>query len=195
MDAPPAELESALVAYVTERCSATRVEVRWLGLDPARLEPGGRPAFDGDPCRANPTLTLTWSVGADPDRLRVRPDLVVWVAAAVAARPVEAGAAVPAVIGEARLTELAAGAWTGGEAVAVRGMRAGEPLTRASVRAVPDARSGANVVLGVTAGALRIEADGRLLHDAALGDVVRAYNQATDAVVRGVLVAPDRVEL
>jgi hypothetical protein len=122
VDAAP-EVEAALVDYVTERCGALRVEVRWLGLDPARLAPGGRPGFDGDPCRANPTLTLTWSVGTDPDRLRVRPDLVVWVPALVAARPVAAGAPVEAVAGEARLDDLAAGAWTGGDAVAARPAR------------------------------------------------------------------------
>jgi flagella basal body P-ring formation protein FlgA len=194
VDAAPA-IEAALVEYVAERCGAVRVEVRWLGLDPARLLEGGRPGFDGDPCRANPTLTLTWSVGADPDRLRVRPDLVVWVPALVAARPVASGQPVEVVPGEARLSDLAAGAWTGGDAVATRAMRAGEALTRSSVREVPDADSGATVVLRVTAGSLQILAEGRLLQDASVGDEVRAYNEATDAVVRGILVAPDTVEL
>jgi flagella basal body P-ring formation protein FlgA len=60
---------------------------------------------------------------------------------------------------------------------------------------MPDAPSGAAVMLRVTAGALQIVAEGRLLQDASVGDEVRAYNQATDAVVRGVLVAPDTVEL
>ncbi|MEZ4239358.1 MAG: flagella basal body P-ring formation protein FlgA [Myxococcota bacterium] len=196
MDVPAGEaIEQALVDYVTERCAAVRVEVRWLGLDPARLAPGGRPGFDGDPCQANPTLTLTWAVGADPDRLRVRPDLVVWVPAQVAAHPVAVGGEVEAVPGEARLSDLVGGAWADGAAVAVRELRAGEALTQLNVAAVPDAVTGAIVKVVVTSGSLRIAAEGRLLHGARVGELVRVYNQATDTVLRGVLVSSDTVEL
>jgi flagella basal body P-ring formation protein FlgA len=55
--------------------------------------------------------------------------------------------------------------------------------------------AGAAVTITVRVGALEVRADGRLLHAAGIGEAVRVHNQATGAVVRGVLVAADQVEL
>lgn len=197
MDAGVA-IEAALVAYVTEQCGAERVEVRWLGLDPARLTPGGRPGWRGDPCRANPTLGLTWAVGADPDHLTVRPELDVWVAAPIAARPVARGELVEVTDGVVPLASLAGGRWDGEPGlalVAATALRAGEPLTRLNVQVPADAPSGARVDVRVRVGDLVVTADGRLLSDGTVGQEVRAYVDATRAVVRGVLVADDAVDV
>lgn len=195
---PAAEIEAALVAYVTEQCRAERVEVRWLGLDPARLTPGGRAGWRGDPCRANPTLGLTWAVGADPDHLTVRPDLDVWVSAPIAARPVARGEPVEVTDGVVPMASLSGGAWTGepgATLIAATALRAGEPLTRLNVRVAADAPSGSQVKLRVRVGDLVVTADGRLLSDGTVGHEVRAYVDATRAVVQGVLVSSDAVDV
>ncbi|MEQ1505726.1 MAG: flagellar basal body P-ring formation chaperone FlgA [Myxococcota bacterium] len=191
----PTAIHASLVAYATARCEATAVEVRWLGVDPARLPAGATPSWSGDPCRPHPLLTATWTVGVDSDRVTVRPDLVVWVHAPVAAHPVEAGAEVEVTDGTAPLSALVAGRFTGDAAIASRALNAGEPLTRLNVRAKAAAVSGAEVTLRVRVGTLVVTADGRLLGDAQVGDVVRVFNHATEAVVSGTLVSPDTVEL
>ncbi|MEQ1567715.1 MAG: flagella basal body P-ring formation protein FlgA [Myxococcota bacterium] len=197
MDLAPPEpaLLASLAAYATERCAATRVEVRWLGLDPARLPAGGRPSWEGDPCRPHPTLSLWWSVGGDADRFTVRPDLVVWVSAPVASTPADAGDEVVPIAGVAPLDRLAGGVWTGGPAVAIRALRAGEPLTGTSVRARADVASGAALVVRVRSGDLQIHADGRSIEDGRVGQPIRVYLLATDVVVRGVLTTPTTVDL
>ena len=59
-----------------------------------------------------------------------------------------------------------------------------------SVRTAPDARSGDDVTVLVESGALRIQAPGRLMEDATLGEPVRVSNLATGAVMTGALVSP-----
>lgn len=196
MDAAPADtLTETLAAFARERCGALRVEVEWLGVDPARLAAGGRAAWEGDPCRRHPELALWWTVDGERHRWTVRPELVVWVPARLAAAPVPAGAEVVAVDGAARLDALSGGPWTGGAALAVRPLAAGEPLTAANVRARADAASGRAVVLRVRQGSLEIRTDGRLLEDGFVGRPVRAWVAATDAVVSGVLSDADTVDL
>lgn len=193
---PAAALTQTLAALATERCGAARVEVRWLGVDPARLPAGGAPAWDGDPCRPHPELSLWWTTGGDADRYTVHPELVVWVPAKVAARATPAGQPVTPVDGEAPLDALVGGAWTGtGAPLALRALRAGDPLCAATVRSPADAATGATVVLRVRSGSLEIRSDGRLLEDGWVGKPVRAYVNATQSVVTGLLSDPGTVDL
>jgi flagella basal body P-ring formation protein FlgA len=72
-------------------------------------------------------------------------------------------------------------------------LRQGQPLTQNLVRSIPDARSGDVVTIEAGTSGLRVEASGRLLESARLGETVRVSNLATDQVVRGVLVGPKTV--
>jgi Chaperone for flagella basal body P-ring formation len=194
MDA--AELESQLVALAIERCEAVRVEVRWLGVDPARLDPAGVGTWDGDPCRPRPTLALWWTVPSGTDRLTVRPQLSIWVEGPVAAEAAAVGERVRAVPGVVPLAALSSGgAYTGPAGVATRPMEAGDPLTVHTVAAPPDVPCGEKIVLRVRSGALEIRSEGRLLEDGRVGQPVRVWVAATDTATRGVLSADRTVDL
>lgn len=191
-DAP--EVAASLVAYATEVCRAERVEVGWLGLDPARLGSGGVPVWSGDPCRAHPELKLVWAVGDDVDVLTVRPRLGVWVTAVVAAAPAAVGEPIVLVPGTARLDTPGA-TWPGGAAVATTAVRTGDVVSLLNARTPPDVVAGTGITVRVRVGSLEIRAEGRLLDAGRIGEPVRAQNLATDAVVRGILVDPNTVEL
>lgn len=194
MDA--AELETQLVALATERCAAARVEVRWLGVDPARLDPAGVGAWEGDPCRSHPTLALWWTVPGGTDRLTVRPQLSIWVEGPVAAESAAVGERVRAVPGLVPLSALAGGgAFVGETGVATRTIEAGEALTTLAVAAPPDVACGEKIVLRVRSGALEIRSEGRLLEDGRVGQPVRVWVAATDTATRGMLSADRTVDL
>jgi Chaperone for flagella basal body P-ring formation len=194
MDA--AELEAQLVALATERCEAARVEVRWLGVDPARLDPAGTGAWEGDPCGSHPTLALWWTVPGGTDRLTVRPQLSIWVEGPVAAEAAAVGERVRAVPGLVPWSSLAGGAaFPGATGVATRALEAGDPLTVHAVVAPPDVPCGEKIVLRVRAGALEIRSEGRLLEDGRVGQPVRVWVAATDTATRGVLSADRTVDL
>jgi flagella basal body P-ring formation protein FlgA len=193
MDA--AELETGLVAFASERCAAARVDVRWLGIDPARLPADGQAAWDGDPCRPQPVLSLWWTVPTGTVRYTVRPQLAVSVEAPVAARPVSAGEPVEVTRAIVPLASVTGAAWSGGPAVARRALAAGEPLTSLSVAPAPDLPSGAAVILRVRSGALEIRSSGKLLEDGRVGQPVRVWVAATDTSVRGVLSSRETVDL
>jgi flagella basal body P-ring formation protein FlgA len=77
--------------------------------------------------------------------------------------------------------------------IANQALRAGEPVTMRFVRKEPAAFAGDQVQLVVQYGPLTVTADGRMLADAQIGESVRVSNLATKTVVKGILVAPDRV--
>jgi hypothetical protein len=190
------DLQQELVAYVTEQCDATRVEVTWLGVDPTRLPAGVQQVrWEGEPCRAHPQLRLTWVTGGELDQYTVRPELVVWVPALVAAESAAQGELVKVEPGEAPLDKLTGPRWTSESAVALRSLAAGEPLTAAKVALPADAVSGARVTVRVRTGDLEIRAEGRLIGSARVGQRVGVHLDATGTVARGVLVSPDTVEL
>lgn len=193
MDVP--DLEAGLVAYATERCGAAAVEIRWLGVERAVLDEPGRASWDGDPCRAHPTLSLWWTAPAGVTRYTVRPELVIWVEAPVAAAPARAGEPVTGELALVELSALVGGRFTGGAAVARRALRAGDPLTSLTVAPAPDAASGARVTLRARVGDLEIRGEGKLLENARIGESVRVWVAATDVSVRGVLSSPDLVDL
>jgi len=80
-----------------------------------------------------------------------------------------------------------------GPFVAVKPIRAGDPVSYRRVKRRPAANVGETVSIVVTAQGLTIRAEGRLLGDAHLGDSVHVANLATDTVVQGTLIAPTTV--
>ncbi len=72
-------------------------------------------------------------------------------------------------------------------------MRAGDPVTMRFVRKEPAAFAGDQVQLVVQFGSLTVSADARMLADAQIGESVRVSNLATDTVVKGILVASNKV--
>ncbi len=187
------DLQASLAGWATDACQAERVDVAWLGIDPARLPAGGTGRWSGDPCRAHPVVELTWGTGDDVDFYTLRPELAVWVAADVAAGPAAAGAAIRVTPGLVRVET--AGSWPGGAAVAIRAVRAGEPVTLANARPAADLASGAPVSVVVRAGALEIRSAGKLLEPGRVGQPVRVLGTATHAILDGVLVDRDTVEI
>ena len=130
--------------------------------------------------------------GVTCDRLRIRPRVEVWLRVPVASESVAAGALVRAQPGRVLRSALS-GAPVSMDARGLEAkvpLAAGEPITVLSVRTAPDARSGDDVTVLVESGALRIQAPGRLMEDATLGEPVRVSNLATGAVMTGALVSP-----
>lgn len=188
------DVSASLVAYATEVCRAVRVEVGWLGLDPARLPAGGVPMWSGDPCRAHPELKLIWGQGDDVDVLTVRPRLGVWVPARIASAPAGIGELILVVDGTARIEDLD-GVLPVGDLVATTAIQTGDVVSATNARVRPDAAAGGDVTLRVRVGSLVITAPGRLLDAARIGGDARAQNLATDTIVRGTLIDADTVEL
>lgn len=80
-----------------------------------------------------------------------------------------------------------------GPFVAVKAIRSGDPVSYRRVKKQPAANLGETVSIVVTTHGLTIRAEGRLLGDAHLGDLVHVANLATDTVVQGTLIAPKTV--
>lgn len=181
-----------LVAYVTARCGAAEVEVRWLGADLAGAE---QVVFSGDACRAHPDLEVLLVRGGAAERVRIRPELAIRVPGPVAARAAAAGEAVEIVPGTIALADRVGSPVEGEGWVARTTIAAGDPVTTAVVSKPPDARSGTAVLVVAERGAVRLVAEGVLLEDARVGETVRVACEATRGTVRAELVAPDRVEV
>ena len=177
------------------------VEVPFLGMgrgldcpEDARVEVT---PSQGESWRGVSDLTVTGISpdGVSCDRLRIRPRVEVWVPVPVAAAAVSAGQPVPVRPGRVLRSRLQ-GAVVSADASGLEAkvpIAEGEPVTLLSVRPTPAARSGDDVTVLVQAGALRIQAPGRLMEDAAVGQPVRVSNLATGAVMTGALVAPGLV--
>jgi flagella basal body P-ring formation protein FlgA len=187
IDLPPTEaLQSSLVSYVQEECTAEEVEIGWIGLDPNIL-PEGEFVWQGNPCRSRPNLFL--SVVQDhalKRRLSLRPSLTIWVNAPVAGADTPAGSPVQPVMGRVKLNAIVGDPvhdkWQARVFIAK-----GDPITTAVVNPIPDARNGAEVKLIVTVRTIVISAEGRLLEDGFIGDHVRVRNHATGNVMTGLL--------
>lgn len=174
------------------------VEVVGLGLA-ATPTCGDEASYVAEVAVADPDRVWLRGVQRGAECLRVRLDPVVRVHVEV---PVAAAAALrgqPVAVAfqrvDARRVDGIPIATTSRAYEARVDLAAGEPLTDRVVRPVPDGRRDATVVVVASRGGLHIEAQGRLLRDASLGDVVEVANLATGVVVQGVLVAPGRVEL
>lgn len=194
MDVAPLLLAS-LARYATERCGAVRVEVVHTGAEALVASGEGWAVWEGDPCRPHPTLHVTWTSEDDVDRWSLRPELRVWVVGKVAAADAPAGSDVEVREGELLLGAVAGEPWMGEHPRARRAIRSGEALTSLNVSERPLVVSGAWVTAKVRRGELEIRSDARVLADAALGDAVRVWVQATDKVVLGRLIDEHTVEL
>ncbi len=174
-----------LASYAADRCEATRVEVLHLGLpDPSQL---ASVTFEGNPCRGRPNLVVTTEeAGGARRRMALRPHLALYGAVPVAAGPAAQGQLVEVRHEERRLDQLSGKPFVGaGPWRARTDMRAGTPITARWAEPVPTAQNGADITVVTARGGLRIAANGRLLQDAAEGQMVRALVEATGAVVRG----------
>jgi len=182
-------IEQSLVAYATETCDAESVRVTWLGVDPDIAH--GRHHWEGDPCRANPTLRL---VTADA-RLTLRPRLEIMIGVLVAKEDAKPGQPVIWTAGQAPMGQIIGDPVGQGDWVARIHLDAGDPLTGAVVGPPLDARAGSEVTLWIRRGALRISATGKLLNDGHVGQTVRVSNLATGKPVSGTLIDSANVEI
>ncbi len=134
--------------------------------------------------------------GRECARARLQARVKVWQAVSVAARPTAAGALIEVAQGRVLRSEVNGVPVdpNAGPFVARSALAPGEPLTLDRVRTPPDERSGGLVTLVAGRGAVSLEAKGRLLRDARVGDTVEVINSATGVLVRGVLVEPGRVQ-
>jgi flagella basal body P-ring formation protein FlgA len=192
----------AVQAHVADRLAipVEDVEVIHLGLVQG-LSCGPEAIFSvssspGETFRRHADLRIT---GMEHEQecgsARVRASLRVWMTVPVAKVQTRAGDGV--VLSKARLSldeidgnpvQVDSGTWE-----ARVDLAAGEAVTTNRVRRMPDSRSGEVVLIEAGSGALRVTANGRLLQNGRVGDVVRVSNLATDQVVQGVLVEPGKV--
>lgn len=186
---------AALVSWAVATCGAERVDVTWTGIAPGVVADDAQLVIDGDGCRSRPRLRLTEiQGGVAVATLSLRPGLVVWVSAPVAAADVAAGAPGQTVPGLVSI-DAVVGEPVAGPFVARVAVRAGDPVTSAVVAEPVDAAAGATIDVVVTRGGLRIVTPGRLLHDARVGDDVRVAIAATGVATSAVLVEPSRAEV
>jgi len=190
-------LAGSLAGWAQEVCGAASVSVDWLGIEDAWPAAEGHTfQWSGQPCRAKPTLRLTvLREGQLVASRGVRPGLTVMVPAPVAASRAAAGEPVVAEMGVAEIGDLRGAALAPGTWRARRDVEAGDPITTAVAEAMPDALSGSAVTVITRRGILTVSAPGRLLEDGELGRSVRVVNDATKVAMRGVLAAPDVVEV
>ena len=195
----PERVSEAVRAHVAERegVAVADVQIAHLGLgrdlrcpSEAAVEVDSRASerFVG---RADVRIVAR-AGGGVCDRLDLRPRIEIWTTAPVAARPAPAGGTVELAQGRVRR-----GAVQGvpvdpdaGPYVARAPLAPGEPVTLVNARRAPDDRSGQPVKLLARRGGVQLEAAGRLMSDARIGDTVQVVNTATGVVVRGTLVEP-----
>ncbi len=182
-------IEQSLAEYAAETCEAESVSVTWLGVDPSAVR--GTLHWEGDPCRAKPTLRL---VTVD-SRLTVRPKLEITVGVLVAESSAMPGDAVSWTQGAALLDQIIGEPVEPGPWVARIHLDAGAPLTQAVVDMPVDSVAGAPVTLRVSRGALRVSAGGKLLTDGRVGETVRVTNLATGVPMTGTLIDKNTVEI
>jgi flagella basal body P-ring formation protein FlgA len=193
--AESARVAEAIAAFAVERCSALSVDVRWTGL---AVEPpeGARLVFDGDPCHPSPRLRLSvLSNGVLAASYHIRPSLELVVRAPVAPDDVRAGERFAPIDGEARIEQIVGLRPLGGEVIATRALRAGDPVTDRVARLAPDVLNGASVEVEIARGSVRVRAQGTVLGDAFVGQSVQVRNEMTGAVQHGVLLSPTVVRL
>lgn len=161
------------------------VEVGSLGLLPAvaALDTDWDVQFPGDALFRGSTAVQLRGGGRT---YALRPHVITWREMPVAAESVRAGDAIQlttARVASDRLrseTPVAPGDWLARVAIG-----AGEPVTTARVRVLPDLRAGAEVKVLAGVGGLQVRAPGKLMEDAFVGAPVAVLNLATKVVQRG----------
>lgn len=186
-----------LRAFVAATASVEldQVEILFSGLDaslpcpadsPLRFEIGPGERFAG-----HTTVRLEAGPLSDPcSRARLRSRIRLWTWATVAASDTTPGqelqierARVP--LDQVRGRPLDPGVDGQGPFLSKVSLRKGEPVTAASVRPMPAARRGEEVIVVGERGALTVRASGRLLEDALIGQRVPVLNLSTGQVQRG----------
>lgn len=184
----------ALTAHVAATCPATRATVRALGISaPADAETIAW-SVQGNACRERPLLRLTGTrEGVVVSNVTLRPQLELEKRGYTAANDARVGEPV----------DLRA-AWVPFRAptlravdgmVARRDLSAGQVLGPLDLKRRMDARKGDTVAIVVTRGELVLTTEGRLLADASLDAPTRAVNPITGAVLRGVLIDANTMEV
>jgi flagella basal body P-ring formation protein FlgA len=175
--------EDAVRAAVVARTGAEPADV---SVAPMGLADGGWVATvpSVGPLCGNVPVVLQSS----GSRHRVQAAVTVWQTVPVATREFAAGEAVDTRPERLSCTRLRSeipvpeGRWQAN----VR-FHAGDPVTTGRVRPLPDARSGAEVAIVIRRGGLVVSVPGRLLEDAWRSRQARVVNEATHAIVEGIL--------
>ena len=196
-DLPPVD-EAAMAALsdmVVESCQAAQVEIHHLGIRKEALTDGVSFRWSGKACRNNPRLNLSVVTESGLAKtLVVQPSLTIWVHAPVAPEFIDKGHMVKPTLALVDLSKISGiPVPTGGEARVP--ILPGKPITTMNVREPYDAKMGHDVTLEVVRGVIHLKTNGRLLNNARIGDEVRVVNHQTNALVKGVLIAPSVVRL
>ena len=196
-DLPPVD-EAAMAALsemVVKSCQAAQVEIHHLGIRKEALQDGVSFHWSGKACRNNPRLNL--SVVSDSGlakTLVVQPSLTIWIQAPIAPEYIEKGDIVKPEMALVDLSQIfGIPEPSGGEARVP--ILPGKPITSMNVRKPFDAKLGSDVTVEVIRGSIHLQSSGRLLSNARIGDEVRVMNHQTNALVKGVLIAPSKVRL
>lgn len=126
---------------------------------------------------------------------RVRARIAVWLTMPVAAASAAAGETLRLRTERVRM-ERSLGtpvSTSGGPYVARTGVRSGQVVMSELARALPDVDAGHPVKVEVQAGSLMIRSEGFMAQPGNIGTSVRVRSAATNVILEGILVAPDRV--
>ena len=189
-------IDAALVAYATEVCHASQVDVAWTGVREGLIPPTATLSFTGDPCRSRPELRV-FVIEEDvrTASFTLRPSLIVMVPVAVSAHAVKAGDPIRTTPGHAEIGTYSGRTLTQESLVAKRDIAQGTPITSHVAMAAHDAQVGDPVEIRVHAGSLTVKASGELLTSGTIGQPVRVKNIATGNAQRATLTGPNTVEL
>ena len=194
--------EAAVRAHVAERLGIplSDVEVLALGLvQPLDCGPEGTVSANSRTTENFVGHADIRLVGIDGSgecgSARIRSSVKVWMNVPVAKEATLAGSVVPLEPSRVAIDQIhgvpvsmGSGPWEARVSLAP-----GSPVTLNMVRPVPDAKNGSTVTLESGGGALRVTAQGRLLENGQIGERVKVSNLATNQIVYGILVEPDRV--
>jgi flagella basal body P-ring formation protein FlgA len=197
-------IRGAVRAHVanTAHVEIEDVELRWLGLaakvdcvDLAEVLVDSRP---GEDFRGRTELRVTL-VGETTEcgRYRLPARIGIWETVPLVVSTVRSGDPVALELGRVNRDAIRGQsvAIENGPWIALRHLRAGDPVTDRDVRRPPEVFAGDEVMLTSGVPGLRLTAEARMLNDANIGDVVRVSNLATDSVVSGVLVDSSTVRV
>lgn len=183
-----ADPHAAVVAAVAQRVGvpASRVELGPLGLP----EGVTANAWTVDLPRVGPVCgsAVTLILRGDGNRYTIRPRIEAWLDVEVATADAESGTRVATETARAACTRLRGETPVGaGEWQALARLRAGDPVTSARVRRMPDVLEGAEVIVVAEVGAVAVRAPGRATDDAYVGEPVHVVNNVTNTMVVGTL--------
>lgn len=190
-------LQAAVVGHISQVLSISEQDVEVLHLG-AAWESCATPssetlhveAKDGEDYLGPTELRVTvLDDGEICGRHRIKPRIARWVTHAVAAEPAAPGEVISLTTKRERLESLSGSPLSpeDGPYLALTALRAGESITTARARSLPDVSSGTQVKVEVRAGGLSVRCDGVLIGDADIGKPARARCSSTGQVLHGTL--------